>query len=115
MNYYLKLFLLIILCACQKNPEKKTGKNKNHPDFTISFGSCDNQNIPNLMWNEILKHEPDLFIWGGDIVYSDHQEISIMEKNYLQQKNDSTYQHCRFYTLYVYMNFVVYGFLFLIR
>ena len=93
MIYYFKLFFFITIFSCQKNPEKKISKNGNGTDFTISFGSCDNQNIPNLMWNEILKNKPDLFIWGGDIVYSDNQNIAMMKKNYLKQKNDPIYKN----------------------
>jgi len=60
-------------------------------DFVIAFGSCDNQEIENKLWNEILKNNPDIFIWGGDVIYSDTEDMPLMLKNYNKQKNDSVY------------------------
>ncbi len=60
-------------------------------DFVIAFGSCDNQEIENKLWNEILKNHPDIFIWGGDVIYSDTEDMPLMLKNYNKQKNDSVY------------------------
>ncbi len=91
MNYYLKILLFLILISCNKKQNKNEDKSGNYYDFVISFGSCDNQNITNNMWDEILKHNPNVFVWGGDIVYSDTQDMQLMKKNYNQQKNDSTY------------------------
>ena len=62
-------------------------------DFILSFGSCNNQNSTNKMWDEILKNNPDIFIWGGDIIYSDTYNMEVMEKNYIKQKNNPTYQN----------------------
>jgi alkaline phosphatase D len=45
------------------------------------------------MWGEILKNHPDIFIWGGDIVYSDTHDMELMKKNYNLQKQDSSYQY----------------------
>ena len=91
MNYYLKILLFLILISCNKKQNKNEDKSGIYYDFVISFGSCDNQNITNNMWDEILKHNPNVFVWGGDIVYSDTQDMQLMKKNYNQQKNDSTY------------------------
>ena len=51
-------------------------------EFVLSFGSCNNQNIQNNLWAPILRHQPDLFIWGGDIIYSDTEDMKFMTKNY---------------------------------
>ncbi|MFM2422770.1 MAG: hypothetical protein RL291_1300 [Pseudomonadota bacterium] len=37
----------------------------------IAIGSCANQNLPQPIWDTVLKHAPDLFIFGGDNVYGD--------------------------------------------
>lgn len=93
MNYYLKLFLFFTLISCIDKTNKNAVNNENFSDFIISFGSCDNQNIPNLMWDQILKNNPNVFVWGGDIVYSDTENMQLMKKNYKQQKSDSVYQN----------------------
>jgi alkaline phosphatase D len=37
----------------------------------IAVGSCANQEVPQPIWDTILKHRPDLFIFAGDNVYGD--------------------------------------------
>ncbi len=64
-------------------------ENKN--EFVLSFGSCNNQNIKNNLWQPILRHNPDLFIWGGDIIYSDTEDMKFMSENYSKMKNDPSY------------------------
>jgi alkaline phosphatase D len=85
------LIVAFILSSCSKKAENKNIKSKSSPDFVISYGSCNNQNLTNNMWREILKNNPDIFIWGGDIIYSDTYDMKIMKKNYDQQKQDSAY------------------------
>ena len=60
-------------------------------EFVLSFGSCNNQNVQNNLWEPILNHNPDLFIWGGDIIYSDTEDMKFMAKNYAKMKSDSAY------------------------
>lgn len=85
----LTIFILLFLSCQQK---KKPEINLTKKEFVISFGSCNNQNLPNTLWKEILKSNPDIFIWGGDIIYSDTYDMRFMKKNYEQQKKDSSYQ-----------------------
>lgn len=83
----MKYFSFLLLCAftllgcAQKN------------EFVLSFGSCNNQNVQNNLWEPILSHHPDLFIWGGDIIYSDTEDMKFMTKNYAKMKSDSAYIH----------------------
>jgi hypothetical protein len=37
----------------------------------LAFGSCNKHNLPNLLWSEISKYDPQLWMWLGDIVYAD--------------------------------------------
>lgn len=37
----------------------------------IAFGSCVDQDKPQPIWNAVLEHRPDLFIFAGDNVYGD--------------------------------------------
>ena len=62
-----------------------------NPNFVIAFGSCDNQNIENKMWTGILKNKPDVFIWGGDVIYNDTEDMKRKKKIYQKQKNDPVY------------------------
>jgi alkaline phosphatase D len=40
-------------------------------NFTIAFGSCNRTDLPNNLWDDIYNTQPNLFIWGGDNVYAD--------------------------------------------
>jgi alkaline phosphatase D len=60
-------------------------------NFTIAFGSCNNQFLVNPFWNEIAKNNPDIWIWGGDIIYSDTEDMAFLEENYIKQKNNPEY------------------------
>jgi len=86
---------LTLLAACQ-SPNKVNPVNTTKPKtdlFVLSFGSCNNQAIPNKMWQEIVKNHPDVWVWGGDVIYSDTHNMAFMKQNYDKQKNDSAYQN----------------------
>lgn len=93
LYYFSLLFCSLLLVSCNQKKENHPLKGNSSNEFVLSFGSCNNQNIPNTMWSEILKNKPDIFVWGGDIVYADTHDMKFMKKNYEQQKNDSAYQN----------------------
>jgi alkaline phosphatase D len=33
--------------------------------YKVAFGSCNNQELPQEMWKEIVEQQPDLWIWMG--------------------------------------------------
>jgi len=85
MNKFNSLILLfLIFIACNKTKKKEN-------NFIIAYGSCNNQVIENTLWTEIKKNNPTVWIWGGDIIYSDTEDMAFMEQNYNLQKNDSSY------------------------
>jgi len=61
-------------------------------DFVIAFGSCNKPNLPQPFWSEILKNDPDLFIWGGDNIYADFEDINTVKSNYTLQNNNVDYK-----------------------
>ncbi|MGZ0014746.1 alkaline phosphatase D family protein [Yeosuana sp. AK3] len=61
-------------------------------DYTIAFGSCNKQDVANLLWTSILKHNPDVWIWGGDNIYSDTDNMTKMKLDYNQQLSDKNYK-----------------------
>jgi alkaline phosphatase D len=98
MNYFkILLFFLFTLSSCKTDKksfsEEELSNKKSNTDFVIAFGSCNNQNLTNTFWKEILKNNPDVWVWGGDIIYSDTEDMAYLEQNYLKQKNNIDYQH----------------------
>lgn len=58
-------------------------------DFTIAFGSCNKQYEVNYLWDDVLNQNPNIWVWGGDIIYSDTDDMKKMKQDYdtqLQQK-----------------------------
>jgi alkaline phosphatase D len=78
-----KLGLLFSLISIASYSQTKT--------YAIAFGSCDNQRLKNELWKSIDENHPVAWIWGGDDVYSDTEEMKELKENYAIQKNDSDY------------------------
>jgi len=76
-------FLLVALLFSSSCTKKK--------DFVLSFGSCNNQRVTNTLWSSIKKNTPDVFVWSGDIVYADTEDMKFMRESYSKLKNDSSY------------------------
>lgn len=83
-NILILLTVFIIqLSVAQKN---------NSSDFTLSFGSCNKQYVENVLWKEIAKNTPDVWVWGGDVVYADTDNMQKLENDYTQQWQQNGYK-----------------------
>lgn len=95
MKYFKAVFLLFILITSCKTDNKNLDITERvdiaTTNFTIAFGSCNNQVLPNVMWKEILKNKPDVWIWGGDVIYTDTKDMALMAQNYQSQKSKPEY------------------------
>lgn len=60
-------------------------------DFTIAFGSCNKQYEENIFWDDVLDLKPNVWIWGGDNIYSDTYNMEEMKRNYVLQKQQKGY------------------------
>ncbi len=58
----------------------------------IAFGSCSNQLLDQKYWNVIASKQPDLWIWMGDIIYSDTEDMDEHKKEYDRFKSNPYYQ-----------------------
>ena len=96
MKIFYSLIIFVLLVSCSKN---KMGQQKDSKEdvlhFTIAFGSCNNQQLPNKLWKEILKNKPNVWVWGGDIIYADTENMKLMQSYYNQVKSDSAYVHLK--------------------
>lgn len=62
------------------------------PLKVIAFGSCNRQNLPQPMWPVIAKNQPDLWIWGGDNIYGDSKDASVIAAHYKTQSELPAYK-----------------------
>jgi len=61
------------------------------PLEVIAFGSCNRETLPQPMWPVIAENQPNLWIWGGDNIYGDSKDASVIEAKYQQQLNQPNY------------------------
>ena len=83
---FLLLGSLLLGCKTNKaivqtNQEIQTITSESDPLF-IAFGSCNKHNEPNVFWDDILEVNPAVFIWGGDNIYADTEDMSKMQEMY---------------------------------
>ncbi|MDO6739116.1 alkaline phosphatase D family protein [Wenyingzhuangia sp. 2_MG-2023] len=94
------IFLILIsvfLLSCKSNENKattlvsSTNKTETSSDFTITFGSCNKPSKENFLWDDVLKLNPDVWIWGGDNIYGDSQDMNKIKLDYELQHQQNGY------------------------
>ena len=60
------VLLLVFFMGC-KSSQLTVEKNLPSDKFSVAFGSCNKHTLDNLLWDDIMDNEPDLWIWGGEI------------------------------------------------
>ncbi|MHA7830463.1 MAG: alkaline phosphatase D family protein [Flagellimonas sp.] len=89
---YIFLAALILFSACKKKEGKAVeSPAKSTPDFVVAFGSCNMSQEPNLFWGDILEEHPNVWIWGGDIVYADTDDVERLRAIYAMQDTVAGY------------------------
>jgi len=58
----------------------------------IAFGSCNKHDRPQLVWEAIVEYSPQLWIWLGDNVYGDTEDIDLLRQKWSAQKNHGAYR-----------------------
>ncbi len=93
MKSILKAFFLVsVLFYSCGTSKKSTSEVSADSDYTIAFGSCNKQNVKNELWDDVLKQKPDLWIWGGDNIYADTDDMAILKAEYNKQLNNEHYK-----------------------
>ena len=97
---YLSLFVVILCCiSCEKPVENNSKEKKEivvtgNYDFRLVFASCNDQNREQPLWKPIIANKPDLFVWGGDNIYGDTEDMTKMKTEY-----DKVWAHPDYQTL----------------
>lgn len=96
--FYFLLFSLIAFSQCS-NPTKQslatrliTDIPKDSNEIVIAFGSCNKVNEPQDYWQTINSNYPDYWLWLGDIIYADTENMSKLKAMYDEQKANPFYQ-----------------------
>jgi alkaline phosphatase D len=61
----------------------------------IAFGSCNHQDRDQPLWPVIEAADPDLWIWLGDNIYADTEDMAVMDSMYARQRRVPGYRALR--------------------
>jgi len=84
------LILSLVLISCEtpvQQKEKQITK--------IAFGSCGHETHPLPIYDVIVKHNPDYFIFLGDNIYGDTKDMEVLKSKYQQLADKPTYQNLK--------------------
>ena len=65
---------------------------------TIAFGSCGHQDKPLDIYNVVVKHQPDLFIFLGDNIYGDTKNMDTLKAKYMRLGNKPSFKNLKLNT-----------------
>lgn len=71
------LMLVLVVCAPAAGGQTRAVTR-------VAFGSCADQDRPQPIWDSVLRARPDLFLFIGDNVYADTEDMSVMRAKYAQ-------------------------------
>lgn len=93
--FFLMILLQSVLISCNaqnKNvPWKPAQLDTTKTLTTIAFGSCNKQDLDQPLWPLIQQNKPDLWVWLGDIIYADTEDMEVMKAKYEKQKQNENY------------------------
>lgn len=69
--------------------------NTDAPVAVIAFGSCNKLDKPQNMWDAVAANNPNLWIWLGDIVYADTEDMKVLAADYKRLKMEPGYKALR--------------------
>ncbi|WP_297765775.1 alkaline phosphatase D family protein, partial [uncultured Muriicola sp.] len=95
MSKYSALIVFTLLFTSCKTAENTKRAAEPAAEFTIAFGSCNKHTLKNRLWDDIIQSRPDIWIWGGDNIYADTDDIAVISAMYEAQKNIEGYRKLR--------------------
>jgi alkaline phosphatase D len=81
----------LMIAGCHDSIPKKSSS-ADQEVTTIAFGSCSDQKRPQPLWDDILASKPQVWVWIGDNVYGDTENMDTLKAKYNKQKSNPVYQ-----------------------
>ncbi len=88
---YITPLLLLLFAGCtqkEATPHELTVENN---QFRIAFGSCNRQDLEQPLWDDIIAENPHFWIYLGDNIYGDTEDMAVMREKYDQAKSNPGY------------------------
>lgn len=81
-------FTFVLSCVC---PDWLAAE----PLARIGFGSCAKQDQPQPIWDSILAERPELFLFLGDNIYGDTEDLDLLRRKWEQLGRQPGFQKLR--------------------
>jgi alkaline phosphatase D len=76
--------LLLTLLATYLIASPQSVSADDAPLSRIAFGSCAKQDQPQPIWEAVVETKPELFVFLGDNIYGDSEDMDVLRKKYAQ-------------------------------
>ncbi len=73
---------MLFLIACPRSQVFAEEPRSSQILKKITFGSCASQDKPQPIWETLIKQNPDLFLFIGDNIYADTEDMAVMQEKY---------------------------------
>lgn len=84
----MRLLPIIIMLLFQKAYASTISLDNNRVVTSLAFGSCIKEHKKQKIWQQIKKDNPDLFIFLGDNIYADTEDMAVMKAKYKKLWNN---------------------------
>jgi alkaline phosphatase D len=95
MNRFLRSAACLSLAVASMAFQGATPGSEEKPLSKIAFGSCSDQDLPQPIWDPIVAFHPELFLYIGDNIYADTEDMAVMWAKYQKQAAVPGYQQLK--------------------
>jgi alkaline phosphatase D len=95
MQRFTLSFLIALFTISSVFAQDQTFEFRSKETLTLAFGSCNRQNLKQPLWQPIIEHQPDLFMFLGDNIYGDTDDMEVLKEKYDLQKKHAGYEKLR--------------------
>ncbi len=89
------LFCAVTAAGCHRALPETSALPEHKNVTTLAFGSCSDQKRPQPLWDDILQQQPQVWIWLGDNIYGDSENMDTLKAKYTRQKSNADYGKLR--------------------
>lgn len=90
MKIIIPFVLVCCIFSCTQSPKKITA-----PVTKIAFGSCGHEDHDLPVFDVVVKHQPDLFIFLGDNIYGDTKDMEVLKQKYNMLASKPSFQNLK--------------------
>lgn len=95
MSKYFHHLLGFTLCFVFSGCNDQVDTNNQNELFKIAFGSCGHETHPLPIFDEVVKHKPDVFAFLGDNLYGDTKDMDELRGKYDLLESKPTFQNLK--------------------